>query len=66
MVSYELNPEEREILEAFENGELISVPNAEHQREVARQAARNTLEMMEGQQAAFRYSSSPKSRPGSA
>ena len=65
-MSHELNPEEREILEAFENGELISVPNAEHQREVARQAARNTLEMMERQQeVASRYGSSQRNRTGS-
>ena len=52
-MSYELNPEEREILDAFENGELTPVHDAQHQLAIARQAARNTLEMIKGGQVVF-------------
>lgn len=38
-----LDPEEREILESLERGELVSVPNVEKEIEFARQAARNTF-----------------------
>lgn len=38
-----LAPEEREILESLERGELVSVPNVEQEIEFARQAARNTF-----------------------
>ncbi len=34
--------EERDILERFERGELRSAPGAEHEVELARQAARKT------------------------
>ncbi len=47
-VGYEMSPEEKEILEAFENGELTPAHDAQHQLEMARQAARNTLKMIEG------------------
>ena len=65
-MSDELSPEEKEILEAFENGELTPVHDAQHQLEVARQAARNTLKMIEGQQVVFGYGSSSMSGTGSA
>ena len=38
-----LDPEEKEILDAFKRGELKSVPNAEQEIEEAREAARNTF-----------------------
>lgn len=38
-----LNPEEREILDLFERGELRPVADVERELEVARQAARNTF-----------------------
>lgn len=38
-----LNPEEREILDKFERGELDSAPGAEREMEAARRAARNTF-----------------------
>lgn len=38
-----LTSEEIEILEAFENGELRSVPNVEREIEWAQEAARRTL-----------------------
>ena len=38
-----LNPEEREILDRFERGELQSVSDVERELEAARQAARNTF-----------------------
>lgn len=38
-----LSPEEREILDRFERGELRSVADAERELEAARQAARNTF-----------------------
>ncbi|MYD41518.1 MAG: hypothetical protein F4W94_07285 [Acidimicrobiia bacterium] len=65
-MSYELNPGEEEILEAFENGELTPVSDAQHQFEVARQAARNTLRMLEGQKVAFEYGSPAPRSAGSA
>ena len=39
----ELSAEERDILARFERGELRSAPDAEHEVETARQAARNTF-----------------------
>ncbi len=65
-MSDELGPEEKEILEAFENGELTPVRDAQHQLEIARQAARNTLKMIEGQQVVFGYGSSSMGGTGSA
>ena len=65
-MSYELSPEEKEILEAFENGELIPVHDAQHQSEIARQAARNTLKRIEGEQVVFGYGSSSMSGTDSA
>ena len=38
-----LSPEEREILDRFQRGELRSVPDVERELEAARQAARNTF-----------------------
>lgn len=55
--SYELSPEGKEVLEAFENGELTPVPDAQHQLEIARRAARNTLKMIEGWQVVFGHGS---------
>ncbi len=65
-MSDELSPEDKEILEAFENGELAPVHDAQHQLEIARQAARNTLKMIEGQQVVFGYGSSSMGGTGSA
>lgn len=42
-MKYELDPEEREILETFERGELKSGANAEQEIREAREAARNTF-----------------------
>ena len=42
-VSGPMNAEEREILEKFERGDLISSPDAEEEMETARLAARNTF-----------------------
>ncbi len=39
----QLDSEEREILEKFERGELRPASNVEHERDQARQAARNTF-----------------------
>lgn len=39
----ELNPEEREILDRFQRGELRSVAGAQRELDAARQAARNTF-----------------------
>ncbi len=64
-MSYELSPEEKEILDAFENSELTPVHDAQHQREIARQAARNALKMIEGQQVVFGHGSSSMSGTGS-
>ena len=65
-MSYKLSPEEKEILEAFENGELTPVHDAQHQLEIARQAARNTLKLIEGRRVVFGYGSSSMSGTGSA
>ncbi len=43
-MNYELDSEEQEILNAFERGELKSVPDAEQKLREAREAARNTLD----------------------
>jgi predicted DNA binding CopG/RHH family protein len=43
MKYYELSKEEKEILEAFENGDLKSVPNLEQEKKYFKQVARNTL-----------------------
>lgn len=43
MKYYELTKEEQEILDAYEKGELKSVPNLEEEKEYFRQVARNTL-----------------------
>ena len=45
-MNYDLTSEEVEILEAFEKGELRSVPNVEQEIEWAREAARRTLERL--------------------
>ncbi|MGD1973721.1 MAG: hypothetical protein PVG73_06600, partial [Desulfobacterales bacterium] len=42
-MKYQINNEEREILDAFERNELKSVPNVVQEIEVARHAARNTF-----------------------
>ena len=42
-MKYELDSEEKEILEAFEAGKLKSLPNAEEEIKEARKAARNTF-----------------------
>ena len=39
----QLNSEERDIVEKFEHGELRPASNVEHERDQARQAARNTF-----------------------
>ena len=39
----ELSAEERDVLDRFERNELRSVPDAEREAELARQAARNTF-----------------------
>ena len=43
IVSKELSAEERDVLERFERDELRSAADAEHEAELARQAARNTF-----------------------
>ena len=43
MTKDKLDAEERDILDRFERGELRSSPGAEHEIEIARQAARNTF-----------------------
>ena len=43
IVSDQLNTEEREILEAFERGELRPAPRADREMQIAPQAARNTF-----------------------
>ena len=42
-MTYRLDQEERDILERFERDELISVADADRERENARAAAQNTL-----------------------
>ena len=64
-MSYELSPEEKEILEAFEKGELTPVSDVQQQLEMARQAARNTLKINEGQLTVFGHRSSSMSGTGS-
>ncbi len=43
MVNEKLSPDEREVLDRFERGELRPVADAERELEAARQAAANTL-----------------------
>ena len=43
MMKDSMTEEEREILEAFERGDLVSMPGAEGEMEAARQAAKNTF-----------------------
>ena len=38
-----MNEEERDILDRFQRGDLLSAPGAEREMETARQAARNTF-----------------------
>lgn len=40
---YELDPEEEEILKAFEEGKLVRVKDFEKQKKLLEQAAKNTL-----------------------
>ena len=47
-MNYELDSEEQEILDAFERGELKSVPDAEQKIAEAREAAGNTLNRVLG------------------
>ena len=65
-MGYEMSSEEKAILEAFENGELTPAHDAQHQLEMARQAARNTLKMIEGRQVVVGRGSSSVSGAGSA
>ena len=65
-MDHELSEEEREILEAFENGQLRTVADAPHEMEAARQIARNTLNKIKGHQAGFRHDSPAVRRAGSA
>lgn len=41
-MDYGLTDEERDILERFERGEMRSIPDAQREMAVAREAARNT------------------------
>jgi len=43
MKVYQLDPEEEEILKAFEEGKLIRVKNFEKEKKMLQEAARNTL-----------------------
>lgn len=43
MMQDEMTEEEREILGAFERGEVVSIANVEVEMRAARQAARNTF-----------------------
>ena len=43
IIKDELSAEERDVLNRFERNELRSVPDAEREAELARQAARNTF-----------------------
>jgi len=47
-VDHELSEEELAILEGFENGELRSVVDAPYEKKAAYQAARGTLDEIEG------------------
>ncbi|MBS0655604.1 MAG: hypothetical protein JSR46_07500 [Verrucomicrobia bacterium] len=40
---YELEPGEEEILEAYEKGELVSMPDVKQKKKLAREVAANTL-----------------------
>ena len=42
-MKYKLDTEEQEILDAFTQGKLKSIPNAQEEIEIAQQAARNTF-----------------------
>lgn len=64
-MDYELSEEELDILEAFENGELRSVADAPHEMKAAYQAARGTLDEIEGSQVGFRHDSPPVRSAGS-
>lgn len=46
-MNYELDDEERDILERFERGELRRAADAEREMKIARQAARNALNELE-------------------
>lgn len=43
MKIYQLDPEEEEILKAFEEGKLVRVKNLEKEKKMLQEAARNTL-----------------------
>ena len=43
MKIYQLDPEEEEILKAFEEGKLVRVKNFEKEKKILKEAARNTL-----------------------
>jgi len=43
MKIYQLDPEEEEILKAFEEGKLVRVKNFEKEKKMLEQAAKNTL-----------------------
>lgn len=43
MIDYDLDPEEKEILEAFERGEFAEVPNIDEAKKKAEASARATL-----------------------
>ncbi|MBF0286861.1 MAG: antitoxin [SAR324 cluster bacterium] len=42
-MKYKLDPEEQEILDAFERGDLKSIPNVQQEIELTKEAARNTF-----------------------
>ena len=65
-MNHEPSKEERDILEAFENGELRSVADAPYEMEAAHQAARGTLDEIESHQVGFRHHSPPVRSTGSA
>ena len=46
MKYYELDQEEKQILEDFEKGEFVSVPNFEQEKKRLQSIARNTLNKM--------------------
>lgn len=43
MKLYQLDPEEEEILKAFEEGKLVRVKNFDEEKKLLQEAARNTL-----------------------
>ena len=43
MKIYQLDPEEEEILKAFEEGKLVRVKNFDKEKKMLKEAARNTL-----------------------